>query len=55
MEIKGLLLQILQAVIIAAVPVITGYLCSVLKAKSAKLRQEMTDEQIKALMDAESW
>jgi len=48
---KDFLLQLLQAVIIAAVPTVTVYLCSFLKKKKEEIRQSMTSETQKRLLD----
>ncbi|MBR2896845.1 MAG: hypothetical protein IKC04_03045, partial [Oscillospiraceae bacterium] len=53
---KEFILVLLQAVIIAAVPVITSYLCSFLKQKSnqaaAKTNNELAASYIKEAADA---
>lgn len=48
---KDFLLQFLQAVIIAAVPTVTVYLCSFLGKKKEEIRQSMTSETQKRLLD----
>lgn len=48
---KDFLLQLLQAVIIAAVPTVTVYLCSFLSKKKEEIRQSMTSETQKRLLD----
>lgn len=48
---KDFLLQFLQAVIIAAVPTVTVYLCSFLSKKKEEIRQSTTSETQKRLLD----
>jgi len=48
---KEALLTLLQAVIVAAVPVITTYLCNYLKAKKEEAKAKTTNETAKALID----
>lgn len=48
---KDFLLQLLQAVIIAVVPTVTVYLCSFLSKKKEEIRQSMTSETQKRLLD----
>ena len=45
------LLQLLQAVIIAAVPTVTVFLCSFLSKKKEEIKQNMTSETQKRLLD----
>jgi len=47
---KEFLLSLLQAVIIAAVPVITAYLCSFLNQKKKEVTANISDESAKKLI-----
>lgn len=48
---REFLLQLLQAVIIAAVPTVTVFLCSFLSKKKEEIKQNMTSETQKRLLD----
>lgn len=48
---KDFLLQLLQTVIIAAVPIMTGYLCGFLKKKKEEAQQRIESETQKRLLD----
>ncbi len=48
---KEALMSLLQAVIIAAVPVITAYLCSFLCEKKKEVTANISDETAKKLLD----
>jgi hypothetical protein len=48
---KDLLFDLLQAVIIAAVPIITKYLCDLLKAKKEEATAKVTDGTAKRLLN----
>lgn len=48
---KDVLLQILQSIIIVAVPILTKYACSFLAAKIAAAKKKTTDDHAAVLLD----
>ncbi len=51
MFMREFLLYLLRAVIIAAVPVVTVFLCNFLQKKKEEIKQKMTSETQKRLLD----